>query len=81
MSYAFELYYAGPEDEAHNQRLLTSVQPFGGRLTFREPAESQTHSDATCLTFEFANHHDADAAAKALRELGQHIEGPFEYGD
>jgi hypothetical protein len=34
-----------------------------------------------CLTFEFEDWPRAQSAAAVLRQYGEHVEGPQEYGD
>jgi hypothetical protein len=33
-----------------------------------------------CLTFEFDDRTQAELAANALRQEGEHVEGPVDYG-
>ncbi len=79
MPYMFEVYYKAPLD-AHKEAALTDrVSSLGGYLSYREnPNENGIGS--VCLTYEFDSLEQAEAAAETLRELGEYVEGPVEYG-
>ena len=76
MSYMFEVYYKPPANPTKEAALTSRVAAFGGRLDYREEAEE--HS-GVCMTFEFDDLEIATKAADALRQLGEHVEGPMEY--
>jgi hypothetical protein len=79
MSYMFEVYYKSPADPKKEAALTESVTRLGGRLGYREdPDEYGTGS--ICLTYEFDGLDQAEAASKALRQQGMHVEGPVDYG-
>lgn len=80
MSYMLEVYYRPPSDPGKEVALTEHVSSLGGRLTFREvPGENRVKS--VCLTYEFDSFDRANAAAEALRQQGEHVEGPADYGD
>ena len=67
----------------YGTRLSLDMQPVlsaisGGRLDYREVPERA--GGPVCLTFEFPGAEEAQAAAESLREHGEHVEGPAEYG-
>jgi hypothetical protein len=79
MSYMFEVFYRPPADPPREAALTARVARLGGRLDYREaPAEGQP--GGICLTFEFEDLGRARAAAETLRALGEHVEGPVDYG-
>ena len=53
------------------------MSSLGGRLSYREDPNGRT---GVCLTYEFEERDCAEAAARALREQGEHVEGPCDYG-
>ncbi len=79
MSFMYEVYYKAPADRNREARLTDRVSPFGGRLDFRE--EPDGSHGAICLTYEFDQLDRAEAAAETLRQGGEHVEGPVDYGD
>ena len=81
-TFAFDVYYAAPVDEAREQRILGVVGSHSGRLDFRElpdPGRSVV-SNAVCLTYEFDDFDTAVRAEAAVRAIGEHAEGVYEYG-
>ena len=79
MSFMFELYYRPPAD-SHKEAVLTErVSGLGGRLSYRETPEGQANG-GICLTYEFDEREQAEAAAQLLRAQGEHVEGPVDYG-
>lgn len=76
MSYMFEVYYKPPANPVKEAALTNSVAGLGGRLDYREDATEHT---GVCLTFEFDDREKAMQAAEALRQLGEHVEGPMDY--
>lgn len=79
MSYMFEVYYRPPADPSKESTLAERVSSFGGRIDYRE-APGVGEPGGVCLTFEFEDWGRAQAAAEALRQLGEHVEGPADYG-
>lgn len=75
----FEVYYRPPADIRREAALTARVSEFGGKLDYREVPENG-QSGGVCLTYEFDDRGQAEAAATALREQGEHIEGPMDYG-
>ena len=80
MSFMFEVYYKAPPDPRKEADLAQRVAGLGGRLDHREMAEPGANG-AVCLTFEFDGRANAEAAARVLREQGEHVEGPVDYGE
>ena len=79
MSFMFELYYKSPEDLRRESELTITIGQLGGRLTCREiPAKSG--QGTCCLTYEFDDIERAENAADVLYKLGEHVEGPMDYG-
>jgi hypothetical protein len=78
MSVMFEVYYRPPADERREEDLTRAVEALGGRLDFRETADRP--GGPIVLTYEFAERDRAEAAARALRARGEHVEGPQDYG-
>jgi hypothetical protein len=79
MSYMFEVYYQQPPDLKKEARLAERVSHLGGRLDYREECQ-RSGSPSICLTFEFDNLDQARSAAAKLREQGEYVEGPVDYG-
>lgn len=79
MSFMFEVYYKPPTDAGKETNLLQQVSALGGRLDFREEPDER-EGGGICLTFEFDDWEAAETAAAKLREQGEHIEGPGDYG-
>jgi hypothetical protein len=79
MSFMFEVYYRPPEDPQKEAALTAQVSSLGGRLSYREPP-GENGRGGVCLTYEFDDHDQAAAAASVLREQGEHVEGPVDYG-
>jgi hypothetical protein len=77
MSFMFEVYYRPPVDAQKEAALTERVSKLGGRLSYREDPNGRT---GVCLTYEFEDRDRAEAAARALREQGEHVEGPGDYG-
>ncbi len=77
MSYMFEVYYRPPADPSKESTLAERVLSFGGRLDYRE-APGVGEPGGVCLTFEFEDW--GRAASEALRQQGEHVEGPADYG-
>lgn len=79
MSYMFEVYYKPPADPEKEAVIAMQMASFGGHLDYREDAESHSLG-GICLTYEFCDFDTALKAANVLRRLGEHVEGPVEYG-
>lgn len=77
MSIAFEVYYRSPIDERRERDLARTIEAFGGRLDFREPAVQP--DGPIVLTYEFEDRERAEEAARTLRACGEHVEGPQDY--
>jgi hypothetical protein len=79
MSFMFEVYYQPPADPVKEATVTHRVAALGGRLDYREHAEEQGLG-GICLTYEFDDFEVAAKAAAALRQAGEHVEGPVDYG-
>ncbi len=79
MSYMFEVYYKPPADPKKETTLLEYVSELGGRLDYREAANVELQG-SICLTYEFDDLDKAAVAAKCLRQQGEFVEGPQDYG-
>jgi hypothetical protein len=79
MSFMFEVYYKPPTDPAKEAAITNRVTALGGRLDFRE-APAERGLGGVCLTYEFDDLERASKAADVLRQLGEHVEGPVDYG-
>ena len=79
MSYMFEVYYRSPVDPDREADLTQRVTALGGRLDYREPPQGDENG-SICLTFEFDRGDEAETAARVLRQQGEHVEGPVDYG-
>ncbi len=81
MSVMFEVYYRRPQDVAREARLTEQIVSLGGRFDFWEENEIPDVCSYVCLTYEFDEWPQAELVAAVLREQGEHVEGPQEYGD
>lgn len=79
MSFMFEVYYKPPMNPAKEAALTDRVAALGGDLDFREEGDEQGLG-GVCLTYEFEDLESATKAANVLRQLGEHVEGPVDYG-
>ena len=79
MSTMFEVYYKAPADSKREAALTQRISQLGGRLDFRE--EPNGTRSSVCLTYEFDRLDRAEAAAATLRQGGEYVEGPVNYGD
>lgn len=79
MSFMFEVFYRPPGDPQKEAALTARVANLGGRLSYREAPE-EVGRGSVCLTYEFDDCDQAAVAARALREQGEHVEGPQDYG-
>lgn len=75
----FEVYYKPPPDPKREAVLTQRVSNLGGRFSFREDPKEQ-RIGSVCLTYEFDDLDRAEVAAEALRQQGEHVEGPVDYG-
>ena len=72
-----EVLYESPRDEVREEFMICSMRSFNGRLTYRE-AEFRS-GGPVALTFEFDDGFWARRAAEALKQAGEHVEGPTSY--
>ncbi len=79
MSFIFEVFYKPPANPAKEAEVTDQVAALGGRLDYREDADDHGLG-GICLTYEFDDLEIATRAADALRQLGEHVEGPVDYG-
>jgi hypothetical protein len=79
MSFMLEVYYRAPADKAREKRISSESARFHGELTFREDPSANDVSQAVCLTYEFLERDMAEKAAVAIRQIGEHVEGPTDY--
>ncbi len=79
MSYMFEVYYKPPRDSRKEAALTQRISKLGGRFDYWEERVTNS-SHSICLTYDFDEMESAEAAAEALRESGEHVEGPGDYG-
>lgn len=79
MSVMFEVYYKAPPDPIKEERLTVQISRYGGHLTFREDP-NQHGAASVCLTYEFDDLSLAGTVTKLLRQQGEHVEGPVDYG-
>jgi hypothetical protein len=77
VSVILEVYYKPPAVPAKEAALTDRVMALGGRFDYREEASELS---GICLTYEFDSLDSAEGAAAALRRLGEHVEGPMDYG-
>ncbi len=79
MSYMFEVYYKSPVDLKKEEEITGAVARLGGSLDCRETS-AETGTGAVCLTYEFDEMELAQKTADLLRQRGDHVEGPVDYG-
>ena len=79
MSIMFDVYYKAPPDPIKEEKLTVQISRYGGHLTFREDP-SQHGLASVCLTYEFDDLSLAGTVTKLLRQQGEHVEGPVDYG-
>lgn len=77
MSVMIEIYYRKPGDSRRETAISDCLGIHQGKVTYREDGRGET----ICLTAEFQTREDAQAATAALQEIGEHVEGPSDYGD
>ena len=79
MSYMFEVYYRPPADPAKEAAVTERVLALGGRFDYREDTPINGRG-GICLTYDFDSLDAAAKAANVLRQSGEHVEGPVDYG-
>lgn len=77
MSVMIEVHYKKPENAEREQAISSCVSEYDGEVTYRE----DDNVESVCLTIEFPNWKRAEDASSKLRETGEHVEGPMDYGD
>ena len=80
MSFMFEVLSESPADLSRESLIGESVTRFGGCLARREEP-GMIGVGSICLTYEFSDRLVAEQAASCLREHGEHVEEPVDYGD
>ena len=80
MSVMIEVRYRRPVDEQREIGIVNRSKQFGGVVTCRELPDKLL-SEAICLTIEFSDYTSAKSAADSLRDAGENIDGPMDYGD
>ena len=80
MAYMFEVLTRSPLEARREATISAFVGGCGGQLTCREEPDA-AGAGPVCLTYEFDDRGHAERAADRLRELGEHVEGPVDYGD
>ena len=78
MPFMFEVFYKPPVNPMKEHAVTDRVASLGGRLDFRE--DPSPSGGGVCLTYEFDDLTLATKAADVLRHLGEHVEGPSDYG-
>jgi hypothetical protein len=71
----FELFYKPPADPTKESALVRKMATLGGRLDC-----ARCHPVRVAVAFQFEDLAAAQYAAATLREQGEHIEGPGDYG-
>jgi hypothetical protein len=79
MSYMVEIHYVPPANPTKESALLKCIAELGGRLDYREEPNGERRQNI-CLTYEFDDLEQAATAAERLRQQGEHVEGPQDYG-
>jgi hypothetical protein len=77
MSVKIEVIYGKPSNCEREREIAACASRFGGVVTFRE----DDTADSICLTIEFADREAAERAISKIRDSGEHVEGPADYGD
>ena len=82
MSYIIEVYYGKPADPAREAGFAEIAISCGGRLDFRDDTTTVDPAiySAICLAFDFDTLAQAQSAAERFRAVGEHVEGPSDYG-
>lgn len=74
MSYAIDVYMGRTNAELTEGHVLMCVMQHGGLCTYRDSEPERIE-----LTVEFEYVENAERAAGSLREMGYHVEGPYDY--
>ena len=80
MSIMFDVYYKAPRDLERGEKITGSRVHRGGKLSFREPPP-ESENGSIVLTHEFGEFETAKATASLLRQQGEQVEGPVDYGN
>lgn len=80
MSFMIEVFYHTPADKHREDAISRIVRLQNGALTYRETPGGGM-SDSVCLTYEFESLEMARQAATDVIHHGEHVEGPYSYGD
>lgn len=75
-SYCFEVWYKKPESAETESQIMEWVEPFRGRLDYRED-----NNKAICLTLEFPDYESAHAAYHLIHSKEFHVESFCAYGE
>lgn len=79
MSFMFETYVKPPVSPAKKAAITEQVLALGGRLDYHED-EGENAKNGVTLTYDFEDLSVAAKAANVVRQLGEHVEGPVDYG-
>ncbi len=77
MSVMIEVYYKKPECVEREREISSCAFKYNGKVTSRESC----NSESVCLTIEFPDWKNAEDASSKLRESGEYVEGPMDYGE
>jgi hypothetical protein len=80
MSVMFEVYCRAPADAEKEAMITERVRALGGHLDYREESNGKGR-DSVVLTFDFDDGNLAAKAAEDIRKQGEHVEGPYTYGE
>ena len=78
MTFMCEVFHSFPVASEKERAFYGIVQQFGGKLQFREESRNL---NTVVLTCEFETLPEAESATEMIRALGEHVEGPMDYGD
>ena len=81
VSVMLEVLYRSPRDSKREANIESMLAAFGGNLTYREEPVKPEDNQTVCLTYEFSQRQSAELAASKLREVGEHVQGPMDYGE
>lgn len=81
MTSAIDVYRKLPVSTDQEAELVARLAKLGGRLDCREETSIPGVCSTLCLTFEFSDYSQAETAAGTLQSNGEHVEGPYSYGD
>jgi hypothetical protein len=71
-----EVQYRKPADPDRERAIWACVSNYDGEVMYRE----DDSTESICLTVEFPSWETAQDASSKLRESGEHVEGPMDYG-